>query len=229
MSDQDLRGLLAALDEVQPAPTELVERVWRDVESLLTDGRDARRPDGAAASDVVLDLYVEAAAPPAGLRPPWSWLAVAAGLLLVALVFVAAERVRDEAEDVAVDQAPSSSLAPLESRPATLEAACAAFRTSTADLMSIDDERVLDDAGAIRAWLDALAVLAEDLDRLGPPESTGDHEPTVQLLLLRSALRNVELRLDDGDTERAATSLANAARHRASLRRADTAISDCFE
>lgn len=225
MNDRDLRDLLASLDDVEPAPPELVERVWRDVQGLLVDGVETSPGDVDAAADVVSIEWVDASSRRRVRRRGGVWLAVATVTMLVGLAIVTFALSGSGPDDVAVDPEPPGSVEPADTRPDRIDGACAAFRGAVADASPFAGEVASETGPAIEIWVDALGTLIGDVDRIGLPEGAEGQLLTLQLL--RTALRASELGLADGDVDGAATALANAAGHRDRV--VDGTLRACFE
>ena len=231
MNEPHFSEVFSTLDDVEHAPSDMVERVWGEIGHLLDEPTDVP-------ATVPLARPVDPS--PEHRRPRHGriWLAVAAVTLIVGLATVSLDRSRNDptgppvldSQRTTVDAEPDStpSATPTPSVPAspTLARACQSFRTTIGDSEPFDDP--IEGAGPdVRLWIDALTQLIDEIDRGRLLEST--HEQNLTLRLLRTSLRSVDLGLAEGETDDASTALANAARLRDDLREPGGPLSDCVD
>lgn len=223
MNDDELRALLGTLDRVEPAPPDVVDRVWTDVESLLSRSR----PAPTASNVVMLPTVEEAPGGPPEPRHRTIWTAVAGLILIVGLgVF---SFVREGAPDPTVpgQSEPPSVATTTVPEPITLERVCATFRASVAGVASLGDDSFDGDEEALRVWGEALDGLIDDVDAGGLLDATDPHR--LDLRLLRTALRTAEISLADDRRTDAATAVSNAADLRDGLSSPGSPLLQCFD
>lgn len=229
-NDRDLRRLLPVLDDETAAPPELVERVWADVVTMLTD-----HPQRTASPDdaVVAHLEPRRAFGRAERRTAARLVLAAAAVVLVGVAAVAFVGRPTTEQDGGVASVPvpvppslPSSTVPVPATTAppeaqTLAEACSAFRVAVGDsdpLSSLEPSE-LPSAAAISTWVDGLGRLIADIERLDAPVEA---DQLLALRLIRTALRSALDDVDAGDDVAARIALSNAAA------RLDAAPPDCL-
>lgn len=198
MNERELERALSVVDDIEPAPPDLVARVWSEIEATFT-GDDAQP-------------HVQITRTPARrLRRSRPLLLVAATMIVVvgaALVTLRSPEVEAPATvpDVSAPTIPAVA-------PVSLEEACARF-VGRAGAFEDVETAVLDGAPTaaetVATAVAALGDLIDDVDRLAPDTSQRELD---QLRIMRGALNTAgaHLRANDPAMARDSVGVARAA------------------
>jgi hypothetical protein len=233
LHDDDLRQLLPTLDRIEPAPPELVERLWHELQPVLDDG----------ATGKVATLRPHRT-PTTGGRHQWTMLAAvaavvavfAAGVVLLTSRGEPSEpdavadppRTGTELPDVVGTTVPTSPTPTTTPGPATVEAACDAFRRTVVELVPFESLQISPPGiEPLATWVEGLGTLLSDIDRIGRPADSADQYLSIQLL--RTALRTaMDVDIEAGNDADALTVLANARRHLEASQQGESELSGCL-
>lgn len=221
-SDDDVRRVLSVLDEIEPAPQALVDRVWGDVASLLDDG-DARtvvrmRASESASRGPARSLGLVAAS-------------VAAIIALGVVVGLGRSTDRVAVSDPSLASVPATTEAvttePAADVPTPLGDVCAALPAAgelPGPLVLSGPAEV--DADLLGDWASYVDAIVGAVDDLG--QQTDASDQLRSLRLLRSALISARTSRLDDDDRGFATALDNVDRHLTAAVAGPIMVSSCL-